>query len=104
MSAHSSAENLSKLAKPDKYVTVLTHSESMRFDCNGFIFFSGTKIKNIKKSETLSGLGLSPGSFLSLQRSTFLGYNKFPCTPARLVMAAFSWSLCKTVFLKLTPY
>lgn len=50
MRSHISAEYLSKLAKPEKYVTVLTRSKSMRFDCNGY-FFSGTKIKNIKKSD-----------------------------------------------------
>lgn len=36
MKKHISAENLIKLTKPDKFVTVLT--SSMGFDCNGHFF------------------------------------------------------------------
>lgn len=91
-----SAENLSKLAKPNKHVRVFSRPESMRFDCNGF-FFPGTEIKNIKKSETLSCLGLSPGLFLSLQSSTFLGCSELLWMPPRAVTDAFSWTLYKTL-------
>lgn len=36
MKQHISAENLSKVTKPEKFVTVLVNSN--RFDCNGHLF------------------------------------------------------------------
>lgn len=38
MKKHISAENPSKLTKPDKFVTVAVSSKSIRFDCNGHFF------------------------------------------------------------------
>lgn len=67
------------------------HESQSQWDLTEMDFFSpGPKIKNIKKLETLSSLGLSLGLFLSLQSSTFLGCSEFLCVPPRLVMAAFS--------------